>query len=74
MVRDRDAAISHIIRQANDVLPCPPRGGWQRGHIHTQSYMYTCTYYTTNYNVAIRILNNIAQVGFAEILVPWPVS
>ena len=35
------AAISHIIRQADDVLPCLPQGGWQRGHTHTHTHTQT---------------------------------
>ena len=34
-----DAAISHITRQANDMLPCPSRGGWRCGMLYTHVCM-----------------------------------
>ena len=37
MIRHRGSAIGHLISQANDVLPCPPWGGWQHEHTHTHS-------------------------------------
>ena len=36
--QDRGAAISHIVRQADDALPCPP---WGHTHTHTLTCMHS---------------------------------
>ena len=40
-------------------------------HTHTHVHAHACTHtQTIKYNVAIRMFNNMAQVSFAEILIP----
>ena len=66
IVRDRGAAISNIIRQADDVLPCPPRGTHINTHtacthIHTHKHIHTCSVFIFRFSFAYII--NLASTN-----------